>query len=70
MKTIDYLSYIVEEIHTVIVATVDEEGFKAAMEKIGGIGMYKTPEQYQSYMDNTYQSIVDILPKLEDAAAK
>ena len=26
MKTIDYLSYIVEEIHTVIVATVDDEG--------------------------------------------
>jgi len=26
MKTIDYLRYIVEEIHTVIVATVDGEG--------------------------------------------
>ena len=26
MKTIDYLSFIVEEIHTVIVATVDDEG--------------------------------------------
>ncbi len=26
MKTIDYLSYIVKEIHTVIVATVDDEG--------------------------------------------
>lgn len=59
-------NYLVEEFKKVI----ETPEFKAAMEKIGGIGMYKTPEQYQSYMDNTYQSIVDILPKLEDAAAK
>ncbi len=26
MKTVDYLSYIVNEIHTTIVATVDDEG--------------------------------------------
>jgi len=39
------------------------------METINGIGMYKTPEQYQSYMDNTYNSIKDILPKLEEEAS-
>lgn len=59
-------NYLVEEFKKV----VETPEFKAAMEKIGGIGMYKTPEQYQYYMDNTYQSIVDILPKLEDAASK
>ena len=59
-------NYLVEEFKKVI----ETPEFKAAMEKIGGIGMYKTPEQYQNYMDNTYQSIVDILPKLEEAASK
>lgn len=57
--------YLVEEFKKVI----ETEAFKKNMETINGIGMYKSPEQYQAYMDNTYQSIKDILPKLEAEAA-
>lgn len=59
-------SYLVDEMKKVI----ESDEFVAAMAKIGGIGSYKSPEKYQAYMDGTYQSIVDILPKLESAAAK
>lgn len=58
--------YLVEEFKKVI----ETDEFKEAMATINGIGMYKTPEQYQAYMDNTYASIQAVLPKLEEAAAK
>lgn len=57
--------YLVEEFKKVI----ETDEFKEAMATINGIGMYKTPEQYQAYMDNTYNSIKAVLPKLEEAAA-
>lgn len=57
--------YLVEEFKKVI----ETDAFVKNMETINGIGMYKTPEQYQSYMDNTYNSIKDILPKLEEEAS-
>lgn len=59
-------NYLVDEMKKVI----ESPEFAAAMDKIGGIGSYKSPAQYQAYMDSTYQSIVDILPKLEEAASK
>lgn len=57
--------YLVEEFKKVI----ETEAFKKNMATINGMGMYKSPEQYQAYMDNTYNSIKDILPKLEAEAA-
>ena len=29
------------------------------MATINGVGLYKSPEEYQAYMDDTYKSIVD-----------
>ena len=58
--------YLVAEFKKVI----ESDSFKANMETINGVGMYKSPEEYQAYMDNTYNSIKNILPKLEDAASK
>lgn len=61
----DIYQYLVEEFKKVI----ETDAFKKNMETINGIGMYKSPEQYQEYMDNTYQAIKDILPKLEAEAS-
>ena len=58
--------YLVAEFKKVI----ESDSFKANMETINGVGMYKSPEEYQAYMDNTYNAIKNILPKLEDAASK
>lgn len=59
-------NYLVEEFKKVI----ETSQFEEAMATINGIGMYKTPEQYKTYMDNTYNSIQAVLPKLEEAASK
>ena len=58
-------NYLVEEFKKVI----ETDLFKENMAAIDGIAEYKTPEQYQKYMDDTYNTIEAILPKLEDAAA-
>ncbi len=44
--------------------------FTTGMKNIGCIPEWQSPEDYRKYMDSTYKSIVAILPKLEEAAAK
>lgn len=47
--------YLVEEFKKVI----ESDAFKENMATINGVGLYKSPEEYQAYMDDTYKSIVD-----------
>lgn len=53
--------YLCEEAAKVI----QTQEFKSRMDKIGLIGLYKTPEQYKTYMDNTYNTIKELLPLLK-----